>query len=68
MTKPFRILSEQQVADLNAARDHLMSVKLDRSRRVLPLAATEAALADINRILANHQAAPAYVAGVQAHG
>jgi hypothetical protein len=66
--KPSQILPEHQVAALNAARDTLMSQKLDRSRRVLPTSEIDAALARVETILLNHRAALARAAGVSIHG
>ncbi|KFG68674.1 hypothetical protein [Microvirga sp. BSC39] len=68
MLKRSRILSEQQVADLQSVRDQLMSRKLDRSRRVLGTREEDDALAQIETILINHRAGLARMAGVSIHG
>lgn len=62
------ILSEQQVADLQAVRDRLMSIKLDKSRRVLGTREIDDALAHIETMLINHRAGLARAAGVSIHG
>lgn len=65
MRKP-RILTEQQVAALQEARDGLMSIKLDRSRRVMDTSRIDAALAQMEDTMAAHLAALAHLAGVDA--
>ena len=64
MRKPSKILTEQQVAALMEARDHLMSDRLDRSRRVMDTSAIDATLAQIETMMVNHRAALARAAGV----
>jgi hypothetical protein len=68
MLKRSRILSEQQVADLQAVRDQLISRKLDRSHRLITDPELDDTLAHIETILINHRAALAKVAGVVIHG
>ena len=68
MHKPSRILTEQQVHALQVTRDGLMSIKLDRSRRVMDTSRIDAALAQIETQLINHRAALAKAAGVTVHG
>jgi hypothetical protein len=62
------ILSEDQIASLQHAREGIVSERLDRSRRVKDTSTLDACLEDIDRILADHQAALADMAGVSAHG
>lgn len=68
MRKPSAILTEGQVACLAKCRDGLMSLKLDRSRRVMSTSAIDTALADIETKMVAHRAALAQVAGVLTHG
>ena len=68
MFKRSAILTEREVANLQATRDHLMSEKLDRSRRALPTAELDAALAHIETMLINHRAGLARLTGVHTHG
>ena len=67
MKKRSAILTEQQVAALQWARDGLMSIKLDRSRRVMDTSRIDAALAQIETQMITHRAALARMAGVVVH-
>lgn len=68
MLKRSQILSERRVADLEATRDQLMSIKLDHSRRLMTDPEFDDTLARIETILINHRAALAKAAGVEIHG
>jgi hypothetical protein len=66
--KPSPILSEHEVAALEAARDRLMSIKLDRSRRIMGTREIDDALAHIETRLIAHRASLERIAGVKTNG